>query len=495
MDSFGDETLCAVEDYQLAFRTAILEKEYESTLSHTTEILNGERSRIEHVERLFLQFENENLRCQINQATHELILAAKAESKVRIQLQGLYHELDRLQNHSQDSSSEIERLRRESASCRGSTSDFQTLIEENNRLAKELSRSRSEIESLASNKTSLNTLVSEKKTLERQFNTLELQLSDEKRSHSRSLARESKQTEEITSISSKLDAARRELAAEIQTRDRAAHQQSLKYTSERAALQGKIDALNKKLSSINNPPQTSQNKPLRQPQSPHINESRPRALAAQQPSTRLNSDLNIATPGAVRAPGKARASALPGDKSSFSITPFLNRTDGHRGSPLSSDNDTDELHAKNPNLNENIIESNSILPSNKAENDQAPKHSASELSCSDDLATPEVNIFKGRQPKKMNISNPIPRAEGSSILLAHSTFGQTKPRKRKLGIQRDKTLLDGDDEIDDLRDTWKQGRKIAGAGRNPTIQGGPVSRVRGFGGPAKFSPLKKDKKR
>jgi hypothetical protein len=92
-------------------RTAHLEKEYEKSLSDSARLLEGERDRVRRMEHLFLEFENEALRSQLDEANEHLLWFTNADSEACVQLQEACQEIDRLERHAITSLSEIDRLR------------------------------------------------------------------------------------------------------------------------------------------------------------------------------------------------------------------------------------------------------------------------------------------------------------------------------------------------------------------------------------------------
>lgn len=92
-------------------RTVHLEKEYEKSLSDSARLLEGERDRVRRMEHLFLEFENEALRSQLDEANEHLLGFTNADSEACVQLQEACQEIDRLERHAITSLSEIDRLR------------------------------------------------------------------------------------------------------------------------------------------------------------------------------------------------------------------------------------------------------------------------------------------------------------------------------------------------------------------------------------------------
>ncbi|KAF7587572.1 hypothetical protein BBP40_007037 [Aspergillus hancockii] len=485
---------------------------------HTAQLLGSEIGRAQRVEQLLLQFENENLQWQLNHANQNLTSAARVESDVRLQLHETCKELDKLRNAHRATSHEIERLRLELASLTSASVDPKTLLAEKLRLAKDLSFAQADIERLNSQKSSSSTFLTEKQTLERQLTNVEVQLENEKRAHEQTSARESHIIEENATLRSKLEETRKELVAEVQARDgreRAIQQQSIEWAAQRSSLEAKLDTLNKKLRSTKDQSQAAITQLQRRYEASNSHESRSSTLpqtriAPQLSPAQQNSGITIATPGAICAQDKKpKISTLPGDKSSFSITPFLNRTNGLRNSSISSDDDdddddddADELHttrvtgrANEPSGNgaSKGVYSDQIIPV-----DGLPI-SAETLR----LGQGTSNVRKGKENQRNLVDNPDTdkrRDECSDDFTQLFSHGQLKTKKRKLGIQRDRSFFDMDDEEEDLRDIRRPGRKlILGTGRNPASQvsaprGGRLGRSRGLGGLGQFSPLKRDKK-
>ncbi|OGM39231.1 hypothetical protein ABOM_012060 [Aspergillus bombycis] len=473
----------------MAIRTQSLEKAYDNTLVHTAQLLNAETNRVLRVEQLLLRFENENLRWQLNHVNQELTKTARKESEVRLQLQATYKEIDQLRRTHNASSHEIETLRLELGSLTNSSVDAKKLLAGKHHLSR---------------KTSEHMLLAEKKNLEQQIATLEVQLESEKKAHEQTVARESHNAEQVTALSLSLEGARKELVEEARARDgreRVFQQQSMEWAAQRSALDANLDALNKKLRSTKDQYQAAATELRRQHDTSNNHESK---FSSAQSTTQHNSGLTIATPGAIRAQDKrSKISALPGEKSSFSITPFLNRTSGLRDSAMSSEDDADELHTTHMTSRTNEKASENDIQKCGNSGYQGQKPSVDELPVTVDTLHLGHGTSNGRkggqfQRKLVDNSDPEGRMETVSGIFAH---GQFKSRKRKLGTQRDMGLFDEDDD-EDTHDIRRPGRKLVlgSTGRNAASQvsapsGNRLGRSRGLGGLGEFSPLKRDKKR
>ncbi|KAH8434736.1 uncharacterized protein LDX57_012375 [Aspergillus melleus] len=514
MEPDNHDSECTVDDCRLALRTARFEKELQDVFGKTTQIWGTEETRVKRVEQLFLQFENENLRLQLDQANLKLSKALRAESDTRYRFQATCAELDHLRSASRIASSEIESLQRKLASLASASSDSQKVVADNIRLSKDLTAMQLEMEALRAQEYCSSIPLTEKLDLERQLNSLELSMANERNVHEHTLARESQQAKEIAALNARLEEQSRRIAEEMQARncrEQEFHQQSLEWTAQRLSLERRLETLNQKPPSTNDISQVGSNDKQRAHGS--LNDTEPRNHTrrthpiTQQTASRFNAELTIATPGAIHArERKKKSSALPGDKSSFSITPFLNRTGGLPDSPISSDG-TDELHANRA--------FSKASPTNNSNNPQPQHHPT--------LAGKSVPRLAQRLPSEppASIANAKPKAtqkpfnkldtgdlaDGASTLVTHlATHAQSRPKKRKLGAQREKNIFEGEDEDDELQEIKKPGRKLvpgSNTSRNVGLDLGPLSvstgshlsRNRGFGGLSDFSPLKRDKRR
>lgn len=359
------------------------------------------------------------------------------------------------------------------------------------RLSKEVSNIQSELEKLRSHNTSANTLLAEKQAATRQLNALEIQLEDEKRAHERTLAKQLQQTKEISWIGSKLEEARQELELERRQNKDNANQKRHSTRSPQAPLAGRNGGTNKGFGIAKDRDQEDtpvhQQAAARGSTTTKVPTERPSESGLQKLSSHLHPDLIIATPGAVRARDQQRKfSTLPGDKSSFSITPFLNRTTGFDESSTGSE---DELN-----------EANSFVPFDKpSDSSRHNQHIANAMT-----APPKQKLADARQPhnpRKQAPTKATLEGDTRNQMISDSPNGgyqaplsrpvgqkQAVSKKRKLGVQRDRSIFD-EDEDDSTSETKKPGRKLVGTG----YTGLAGNRV--FAGPVGFSPLKRDKKR
>lgn len=363
--------------------------------------------------------------------------------------------------------------------------------------------------------------------MDRQLYSLEVQLENEKHAHERARAKSAQQAVEIDRLSVRIDELQTELTRELrakQQHERDSRQQNMGWDSQRSVLEGKIETLKKQLRSAKDKLQETQQELQQKRSNVRKNEgdgteSRSRVVPLQRPgpSAEYHNGVTIATPGAVRVQEKIqRQSALPGDKSAFSITPFLNRTGGPRNSPSSSEAEEDPMDVT-------LDESNASFRKARAIDEPSGNDGArNDRSGPAQVSPPEAKVkntkpqARERKPPASGLMDgtkkPGKRSNGKELADASDDSidpfieqGQAKPKKRKLGTQRDRSLFEEEEEEDGMLESRKPGRKVGlGAGRNSvlattamssTSTGDRGSRALGFGGAGGFSPLKRDRKR
>lgn len=360
--------------------------------------------------------------------------------------------------------------------------------------------------------------------MERQLNSLEVQFENERHTHERTRTKVAQQAVAITDLTSRIEELQSELIKETRTKqqhERETRQHKTEWADQRTVLEGKIETLRKQLRSAKDKLQEAQHELQHKRNNTHtseadVTEPRSRVVPLQRsgPSADYHSGVTIATPGAVRMQEKVkRQSALPGDKSAFSITPFLNRTGAPTGSPLSSEAGEDDM---------DVTMDESRLPLHKVDVvdetrglEAAPKgvpgptRSAAAKGPKAKLNAREVKTTSKPADAIRKFSQsvddqtrPRPSEESRDSSVEQA---QAKPKRRKLGVQRDRNLFDEDEEESDRFESRKPGRKLGlGAARNPGLTtalpaaasvGERLPRALGLGAPMAFSPLKRDRKR
>ncbi|KAL4947746.1 FtsJ-like methyltransferase-domain-containing protein [Aspergillus filifer] len=444
----------------MTLETLRFEKEYAQVQAHTAQLLETERDRVHRMEQLLLRIENENLRLQMGHTSQKLIQAKETEANTRFQLDDATREIGRLQAVTQASHREMEDLRRELTSLNTIASDSQKLQAEKTRLSKEVSSIQSEVEKLRSDGFSANSVLAEKQAIARQLKALEVQLENEKRAHERALAKQAQQAEDNATLASKLEEAKRQLA---QAQQRARYEMppgGYAHTSRPSPIQGKSGATNLVAAEDRNQEGTpAQQQGVWNNTIIKVPVERPTGNHLPKLTNRPSSELTIATPGAVRAKGQPKkSSTLPGEKSAFSITPFLNRTTGLAEASASSDDE----------LNETKTSDNDVRGSNLAMFAKQRKPTVAKqpkiAKNSPVEADMDVNT-KERQKQK------VPESPDETEIPLSRLVGQkqTLSKKRRLGLQRDRNLLDEDEDDGAITETRKLGRKLVGTGNTSLV--------------------------
>lgn len=217
--------------------------------------------------------------------------------------------------------------------------DSTKLLTEKLAMGRELSSLRPELDHLRQQTTSNGKLLAEKLSLEHQLGTLQVKLDTEKKSTQRILAREGKARAEDADIGSQVQALQAELSRERrekQKSEREAQQAASLWEAQKMTLGSRLELLKNKertsKDSLKDAQQELQNaRSMAKPKADERAASTYAKTAAANPrkrnATQMLSESIIGTPGdAANERRNKRSSALPGDKSTFSITPYLNRT-------------------------------------------------------------------------------------------------------------------------------------------------------------------------
>ena len=215
--------------------------------------------------------------------------------------------------------------------------DSTKLLTEKLSLARELSTLKPELDHLRSQAASYQSLLAEKLSLQRQLSTVQVELVTEKRATQRILAKESELQREDARTESRLEGLQADLAKERRERqkiERESQKVTIESNNRISTLESRLDAFRNKLkstkellkeaqTSLQTAQATSQGKSSRATAPARSLEGNSRKRAAMQ----IDADTILGTPGDLPAAKKSKSgSTLIGEKSTFSITPFLNRT-------------------------------------------------------------------------------------------------------------------------------------------------------------------------
>lgn len=216
-------------------------------------------------------------------------------------------------------------------SLRVVSKDSTAILAEKLALSREMSVMKAEVEHLRAQCTVGEKLLAEKLSLQRELNTVRVELETEQRSLQRAISKEHERSTDHVHLKSQLELLQSDLARErkdCQRYESEGRKLKVELESQRNLLESKIDALRVRLKTTREQlkeVQTTSRSSLANHSTFNL------VQVAKNPKNRniqqVREDTAIGTPGTMPATKKLRrGSALPGDKSLFSITPFLNRT-------------------------------------------------------------------------------------------------------------------------------------------------------------------------
>ncbi len=415
--------------------------------------------------------------------------------------------------------------------------DSTKLLTEKLTLARELASLKPELDHLRSQVASHQTLLAEKLSLQRQLSTVQVELETEKRAAQRTLEKEGKSQAEDAKLQSRVESLQADLAKERRERQRIeceAQKVSTELENKNTALESRLDAFRSKLKTTKEQLKETQTA-LQKAETSAIAAST-RAAASANPAisvvrnprkraaVEMDADTMIGTPGDLPAAKRnKKSSTLPGEKSMFSVTPFLNRSVSVvPGSPASEigekeSGDNEELPTSPSRTSKTKVpvaselrgkgkSASSTVPANKPgnlETVKASKANSKPLPVRKPKAAPVLE----KVAEEDNDKNEGPAAAPIKPTASESVPDETvnegiemKRKKRKLlGGGLGKTLFDEDEG-----DVLKGDKGIVGGVRGfGTLARGGLGGTKflprtafgastsGFGA---ISPLKKDRK-
>lgn len=418
------------------------------------------------------------------------------------------------------------------------TLDSTKLLTEKLTLARELSALKPEVDHLRSQAASHQSLLAEKLSLQRQLNIVQVELETEKRATQRALAKESKLQAEDAKLEFRLETLQADLAKERRERqkvEREAQKDSTETHNRITTLDSRLDAFRNKLKSTKEQLKEAQTSLQTAQASNHGKSNRasvsmkptnlagnPRKRAAAQ----IDGDTIIGTPGDLPAAKKSKyGPSLIGEKSTFSITPFFNRTASVAPESPPSDNaggdDEDRVKESDRlsgNTNHKAALSGAISDPLDMSDAMKPLVQAKKPTIVENSKTGKINS-RAPPARKIKAAPTLELVAEENIESEESTTGMseaaatkdfsnetfhgvlgTKRRKRKLlGGGPGKTLFDEDEG-----DALKGGPGLLGGVRGfGTLGkggfGAPKFGLRKAIGPSvstfgAISPLKKDRK-
>jgi hypothetical protein len=437
--------------------------------------------------------------------------------------------------------------------------DSTKLLTEKLALSHELSSLKPETEHLRSQLALQKNLLSEKLSLERQVNSLSVELETEKRATQRAATKGGKADEQQSKLEEKIEGLKKELSKEKRDRERAekeARKGNEGWENQKSILEAKLEATKGKFKSMKDQLKETQAE-LQQAQAavrvattavsktawePNDMKDAP-AKSRKRTAAQMTMD-DVGTPDVgvankkIRGVRKGKAISAPGDKSVFSMTPFLNKTtilpldtplqeadedaineeedeisaimesDQHVSSPTVPTLKPTKVASKEKSISAKALGASKTAKLNTAAAKSRPtkiavepqEHSEvnDENSASTTGSAPTEDQLKPSKAASKAALKSAPKA----ILKASSTFteaaAEPKKRRKLLGGGPGKTLFDDEDgEAPKPSSKSSFGKAFPGLGRGGILgartglKGGLGGGASGFGA---FSPLKKDKK-
>jgi hypothetical protein len=515
----GHIALMGAEEICQSLKTVCLEQAYERALRQSERIYEEERSRTLRLEQILLAHENDTLQNQLAEVEAQLEGLEDREEEVQEQLGQLGADLQCAQNDLRARTREVERYRAELNAMSAVTTDSTKLLTEKLALAREVATLKPEIEHLRSQVALNQNILAEKLALQRELSTLQVELETERRAVQRIKANTNKSTEGDSKAASQLEDLRRELAKEkreAQKNQRESRKHATEWESQKTILESKVDAYRNKLRSTKEQLKETQ-KELEESQALKAAkkaESLPAKSNVANPRKRqtahFDPDATIGTPGnnGVHAAKRARVSTLPGDKSAFSITPFLNRTMSIL--PDTPDvNDQPEKPEAQEELTKTDGEQASPIRPKQAKARKAIAASKKEKEIrvlQETKAAPKANgavqkVSKSPAKKQFGLAKVVEEdndenGEATDTLPELTKASKPAVKKKQKILGQRKSLFDDDD----AEETKSRARKIGllGASRGLGLRGGgglgPINLGSKGKTLAEFSPLKKDRR-
>ncbi|OJJ43324.1 hypothetical protein ASPZODRAFT_136553 [Penicilliopsis zonata CBS 506.65] len=505
-----------MENHERDLNLSRLQKRYHVVLSQAVYSQHEEEVRKQHMEHMLLHVEIDELREMLDRSQEELNTIAAEESELQLELRETYANLQESKNTLKTLAAEKESLHNEIALLNAHAAEANKTLGEKMRLSKELLNAQSEIQRLKSQNSSHQTILMEKQNLERLLNSLELELQDQKRTNERIRMQEHPHSTNITNMSLQLEETRKKLAEEVRSRkidEQNFQNQAVEWSAQRAALEGQIETLNMKLRIAEKEAHKSTQNLHGKNKSPqaegaYINEGYTKTVPLKRPGVQVNHGMSIATPGAICPREVTKiTTALPGDKSVFSITPFLNRTGCTPDYSQSSESDADEINT--------ITIDEAEQPSSRVGGGQAKNESLGPRPKF--YLSPGEGYMLQKGEKKSSVSARMRTVaavgKGNCTKTANSPFDgdsfvphrsedltptnrQKKSKRRKLGARPERMPVLGGESDDDLGETGKPSHKFSNGKRLASdfslVVGNQILQNQVAGG---FSPLKREKKR
>ncbi|RVX73440.1 hypothetical protein B0A52_03082 [Exophiala mesophila] len=370
-----------------SLKTAHLELVYERALRQAERIYEEERVRALRVQLLLLEDENEELQEHAMKQEDQQVFLEETNEELLDSVAAAETELLQTQMDLKARERDLDHLKAEVKALNAASADATKLLSEKLSLSRELNALKPELEHLKSQSSTQQKLLSEKLALQRELASVQVELETERRAVQRIKERQTVQNDaesqaELDELTKDLARARREAQKmqreaaaevddlknelaqakrgaersneetsaemsemkkelakakrEVQKLDRENRRRVAEWEEEKESLEIKLDSFRNKLKATKDELQEAQEEiekmqAAKMAQSAELTKARINGNAVPNPRkrnvARFDPDMTIGTPGhGGAAAKKQRFSVNPGDKSTFSMTPFLNRT-------------------------------------------------------------------------------------------------------------------------------------------------------------------------
>ncbi|OJD17852.1 hypothetical protein AJ78_02093 [Emergomyces pasteurianus Ep9510] len=461
----------------LPISSARLETEYEKTLCQAKLIIGDEQNRILRVHALLAEHDKDDLYSEIEDTKWHLETAEKIGWEAQEQLKQAQNDIDYLRSSLRSNINELQ----------VTAADSSKLLTEKRAMTREISNLKDEIEHLKSQNMSHQVLMSDKLSLERQLRSLEVEFQGEKTALEKARLKAQEQSEVENKISGELVELNKELARERREREKIENEmktEALEWTRHRTVLENKLSALRNKLRQSKDNIDSDHLKVL-----DDAGSTLQEDLRRKRSASKFESDITVTTPGAAAAPLKiSRVPTVPGEKSTFSTTPFLNRTSTTAGSSDLAESDSEVDRARKPSRRTREDVEHDRPKPRKPSNSKATKTANQKRPAKSQDVPVNANSDDDHdvtQPQK-------PQNEPS----ASTTNKNVGTKRRFLPKKPEGTLFDDDDGFGDSnRDRRRVPTGFRALGPGQFGLGAPGRRIgggRGLDAYAEISPLRRD---
>lgn len=326
-------------------KTSQLEHAYERCLREADHIFEEERARELRVQILLLEDENDELQEKLDESNSEAEKLEDNNDEMRTRLADVEAELQRVQTELKTRMRDIEHYKAEIEAHNAANSEATKTLSEKLSLSRELATLKPELEHLRSTANTQQNLLSEKLALQRELSSAQVELENEKRTVQRLQTQRETSNHDDSALHSEIDDLKKELAKvqkEVQKNARENIKRQSDWETQKDSLDAKLDAFRVKLRTTKEQLKEAQDEleraqAAKMAQSAELTKARLGGKMAPPPPTaviprkrniaRFDPDMTIGTPGhGGPAAKKQRNSVNIGDKSTFSMTPFINRT-------------------------------------------------------------------------------------------------------------------------------------------------------------------------